>query len=208
MQRHGYSRLLDLERLLYLLRLLSRFPGLVTSDPVNAAERLRYQQAEAIDTAILEHRRVVLERFSTVAGFPDSPVGELRVWPLQLIFHTIGWYLLYEEDAVARPHGLIRTERLDRLALRRSESRNCRSDDEHRQADERAGGLLHLSGGIYCGDDLSEQLALAGASAKTRARRLLPCARSTRTRPAPSLPPTALLKWQARQARQRKRSRR
>lgn len=30
---HGYSRLLDLERLLYLLQLLSRFPGLCAGDP-------------------------------------------------------------------------------------------------------------------------------------------------------------------------------
>jgi predicted kinase len=35
---HGYSRLLDLERLLYLLRLLSRFPDLAGSDPATAAE--------------------------------------------------------------------------------------------------------------------------------------------------------------------------
>jgi hypothetical protein len=138
-----------------------------------AADRHGYRQAEAIETAILEHRRVVLERYASGASFPDSPVGELRVWPLQLIFHSIGWYLLYEEDAVAQPHGLIRTERLDRLALRRSESRNRRSDGAHQQAVERAGRLLHLSGGIYCGDDLGEQLALAGASAKTRSRHLV-----------------------------------
>ncbi len=138
-----------------------------------AADRHGYRQAEAIETAILEHRRVVLERYASGASFPDSPVGELRVWPLQLIFHTIGWYLLYEEDAVAQPHGLIRTERLDRLALRRSESRNRRCDEVHQQAVERAGRLLHLSGGIDCGDDLGEQLALAGASAKTRSRHLV-----------------------------------
>lgn len=37
-QRHGYSGLLDLERLLYLLRLLSRFPDLAANDPATAAE--------------------------------------------------------------------------------------------------------------------------------------------------------------------------
>ncbi len=146
--------------------------ALVRQDSL-AAERHSYRQAEAIETAILEHRRVVLERFASVASFPDSPSGELRVWPLQLIFHNIGWYLLYEEDAVAKPQGLIRTERLDRLALRRSESRNRRGDAVHRQAVERAGRLLHLSGGIYCGDDLSEQLALTRASAKARAQQLV-----------------------------------
>ena len=43
------------------------------------------------------------------------------MWPLQLIFHNIGWYLLYEDDSSARRRALIRSERLDRLALRRSE---------------------------------------------------------------------------------------
>jgi hypothetical protein len=37
-QRHGYSRLLDLERLVYLLRLLSRYPDLAANDSVTAAE--------------------------------------------------------------------------------------------------------------------------------------------------------------------------
>ncbi|MCT0214370.1 WYL domain-containing protein [Synechococcus sp. CS-1326] len=138
-----------------------------------AADRHGYQQAEAIETAILEHRRVVLERFPSVASFPGSPSGELRVWPLQLIFHNIGWYLLFEEDAVAQLQGLIRTERLDRLALRRSESRNRRGDDVHQQSVERAGRLLHLSGGIYCGDDLSEQLAVTSTSAKARNQHLV-----------------------------------
>jgi hypothetical protein len=35
---HGYSRLLDLERLLYLLRLLSTYPELSTADPASRAE--------------------------------------------------------------------------------------------------------------------------------------------------------------------------
>jgi len=38
LQRHGYSRLLDLERLLHLLRLLSCWPDLAASDPASAAE--------------------------------------------------------------------------------------------------------------------------------------------------------------------------
>lgn len=38
LQRHGYSRLLDLERLLYLIRLLSSWPDLAASDPASAEE--------------------------------------------------------------------------------------------------------------------------------------------------------------------------
>jgi predicted kinase len=37
-QRHGYSRLLDLERLLYLIKLLSTWPDLAASDPASAEE--------------------------------------------------------------------------------------------------------------------------------------------------------------------------
>ena len=38
MQRHGHSRLLDLERLLHLIRLLSTWPDLAASDPAAAEE--------------------------------------------------------------------------------------------------------------------------------------------------------------------------
>ena len=95
-----------------------------------AAER----QAERLETAIVERRRVELERYASVAGFADSPSGSFRAWPLQLLFHNIGWYLVFEEDNVGREDGLIRCERLDRLALRRSESGYRRSEEQHTAA--------------------------------------------------------------------------
>jgi hypothetical protein len=52
-----------------------------------AAER----QAEALETAIVERRRIELERYAMVGSFVDSPNGSFRVWPLQLLFHNIGW---------------------------------------------------------------------------------------------------------------------
>ena len=57
--------------------------------------------------------------------------GSFRVWPLQLLLHNIGWYLVFEEDAIGTGVGLIRSERIDRLALRRSERGNRRSDAPH-----------------------------------------------------------------------------
>ena len=50
------------------------------------------RRADAIEAAIVEHRRVLLQRYPGVGSFADSPAGELRVWPLQLIFHNVGWY--------------------------------------------------------------------------------------------------------------------
>ena len=133
-----------------------------------AAER----QAELLETAIVERRRIELERYASVASFQDSPSGSFRAWPLQLLFHNIGWYLIYEEDNVGREEGLIRSERIDRLALRRSERGYRRGEEAHANALARLQTLLHLSGGIYFGDNLEAQLQLCSPTAKVRAQAL------------------------------------
>jgi predicted kinase len=130
------------------------------------------RRADAIEAAIVEHRRVLLERYPGVGSFADSPAGELRVWPLQLIFHNVGWYLLYEEDQVGHEQGLIRSERLDRLALRSSDGGLRRSNKEHSAALARLERLLHHSGGVYFGADLEQQLAIASPSAQRRSQAL------------------------------------
>ena len=104
-----------------------------------------WRQAEALETAIVERRRIELERYASVASFPGSPLGSFRAWPLQLLFHTIGWYLVFEEDSPGQEEGLIRCERLDRLALRRSERGTRRAEDSHQQALDRLQTLLHQS---------------------------------------------------------------
>ncbi len=142
--------------------------ALVRRDSLAAPRR-----AEAIEAAIVEHRRVLLQRYPGMGSFADSPDGELRVWPLQLIFHNVGWYLLFEEDQVGQEHGLIRSERLDRLALRNSIGDLRRSPEEHATAINRLERLLHHSGGIYFGSDLEQQLALASATAQRRSQALV-----------------------------------
>jgi hypothetical protein len=134
-----------------------------------AAER----QAETLETAIVERRRIELERYASVGSFADSPNGSFRVWPLQLLFHNIGWYLVFEEDSPGQEEGLIRCERLDRLALRRSERGNRRSDEAHSQALRRLELLLHHSGGIYFGSDIKSQLQLTSPNAQLRAKQLV-----------------------------------
>ena len=133
-----------------------------------AAER----QAEALETAIVERRRIELERYASVASFPGSPLGSLRVWPLQLLFHTIAWYLVFEEDSPGQQKGLIRCERLDRLALRRSERGTRRPGENHQHALHRLQTLMHHSGGIYFGDGLEAQQRLCHPRGRSREREL------------------------------------
>ena len=142
--------------------------ALVRRDSLAAPRR-----AETIEAAIVAHRRVLLQRYPGVGSFADSPDGELRVWPLQLIFHNVGWYLLFENDHIGQEQGLIRSERLDRLALRSSHGELRRSPEEHAAALARLERLLHHSGGIYFGSDLQQQLALATPSAQRRSQALV-----------------------------------
>ena len=147
--------------------------SIVSSALVRPDSLASERQAEALETAIVERRRIELERYASVGSFADSPAGSFRVWPLQLLFHTIGWYLVFEDDAIGTGVGLIRCERLDRLALRRSERGNRRSDGAHSQALRRLDLLLHHSGGIYFGNDLNAQLRLASPNPRLRARQLM-----------------------------------
>ena len=147
--------------------------SIVSSALVRPASPAAERQAEALETAIVERRRIELERYVSVGSFADSPNGTFRVWPLQLLFHNIGWYLVFEDDAIGTGVGVIRSERIDRLALRRSERGNRRSDEAHRQALRRLELLLHHSGGIYFGHDLKTQLRLASPNARIRAKQLV-----------------------------------
>lgn len=121
-------------------------------------------QAERLEEAIAKGQRVTLERFLDAAHFEESPPAQIRVWPLQLLFHNIGWYLAFEEDAVGHEHGLIRVERLDRLALRQVDSGFCRPLEVRATALSRLSRLMELSGGIYFGEDLQAQEQLAAAT--------------------------------------------
>ena len=133
-------------------------PDLVRRDSLAAVE-----QAEKLEAAIAGGQRVLLERFSDAAEHGEEPRDAIRVWPLQLLFHNIGWYLAYEADAVGHDHGLIRTERLDRLALRQVDAGFRRSPEQRASAVARLARLMELSGGIYFGDDAALQQQVAAA---------------------------------------------
>jgi predicted kinase len=141
---------------------------LVRRDSLAAPHR-----AELIEAAIVAHRRVLLQRYPGAGRFDESPAGELCVWPLQLIFHNVGWYLIYEEDNIGREHGLIRSERLDRLSVIRADRDLRRSREQHAAAIQRLERLLHYSGGIFFGSDLDRQLAVASHSRQKRIEALV-----------------------------------
>ncbi|MEA5414147.1 AAA family ATPase [Synechococcus sp. BA-132 BA5] len=160
------------------LRLYARH-GVVDTALVRRESLAAPYGAEAIERAIAQRRRVLLKRFSSAGSHGGTTIGdgsgEWRVWPLQLIFHHVGWYLCVEEDVIGQEHGLIRCERLDRLALQSTSPRSGpndglrRSPERQHAALQRLERLLHHSGGIFFGDEVSAQLALASRSPGARA---------------------------------------
>jgi predicted kinase len=165
------------------LRLYARH-GVVDTALVRRESLAAPRGAEAIERAIAQRRRLLLKRFSSAGSHGGTTIGdgsgEWRVWPLQLIFHHVGWYLCVEEDLIGQEHGLIRCERLDRLALQGASTRSGslrsgpsdglrRSPERQHAALQRLERLLHHSGGIHFGDDIKAQLALASTSPRARA---------------------------------------
>lgn len=136
-------------------------PELVRRDSLAVPE-----QAEKLEAAIASGQRVLLERFSDAADHGEEPKQPIRVWPLQLLFHNIGWYLAFEVDAVGHERGLIRTERLDRLSLRQVDSGFRRTPEQRTAGVRRLARLMELSGGIYFGDDAASQEQLSEAKAE------------------------------------------
>jgi hypothetical protein len=164
------------------LRLYARH-GVVDTALVRRESLAAPRGAEAIERAIAQRRRLLLKRFSSAGSHGGTTIGdgsgEWRVWPLQLIFHHVGWYLCVEEDVIGQEHGLIRCERLDRLALQGASTRSGslrsgpsdglrRSPEQQHAALQRLERLLHHSGGIFFGDDIKAQLALASRSPGAR----------------------------------------
>ena len=106
-------------------------------DPVNSRDDslANPDQAKRLESAITNNQRVHLERFSFAGSHQDSDKNNLTVWPLQLIFHNIGWYLAFEIDRPGEQRKLISTMRLDRLALRRVEPKSRDPKDKAKAID-------------------------------------------------------------------------
>ena len=116
------------------------------------------QEAERLETAILQHRRVQVAWMSGDGPMARQGSAELwRGWPLQLVFSGGFWFLAWEDDCIGRSHGLLRCERLDQLRLVRVEPRSRRHEDDHASALARLQRLVLCSGGVDIGDQFHEQ---------------------------------------------------
>ncbi|MGB7058285.1 MAG: AAA family ATPase [Geitlerinemataceae cyanobacterium] len=146
----------------YPVRILGTRPIVSARDlPQSALTR----HIPAVERAILFQRRYAnetgelleLNRLQGGGRFAGDGDAFFRVWPLQLVFHNIAWYLGYEccggdED------GLLRFERLDRLFLGQP-THQTRSRQQQRQALQRLTRLYDASAGAFLGNSAADQQA-------------------------------------------------
>jgi hypothetical protein len=149
-------------------------------DPELVAPTALTRQARQLEQAIVRREQIVIARLSHAGRFQPQDSAQAQtaaaanqgpwtVWPLQLLFHNIAWYLAYEmQTEQGHTHGLIKTDRLDWLEWRSNPTPLAppRAYAEQQASVALLHRLIKRSGGIHFGGDSALQRRIGGSSAK------------------------------------------
>ncbi|PSB39450.1 hypothetical protein C7B81_02070 [Aphanothece cf. minutissima CCALA 015] len=151
-------------------------------DPELVAPHALTRHARELEQAIASREPIVIAKLrhagrfqieeSAPATATRGDTGPWTVWPLQLLFHNVAWYLAYEmEPEPGQSHGRLRTDRLDWLEWRPSPTTAPppRSHAVQKASVDLLGRLIKRSGGIHFGRDARLQWLIGGTNAR-RAR--------------------------------------
>jgi hypothetical protein len=116
-------------------------------------------QLQQVEEAILQRRAIQIKVPGHTAG---AGKPEITVWPLQILFHNIGWYLAYEATTL---DALLTVARLDRLELISANIGAApRPLAKMQQAQKRLEHLCRRTGGVFLGGNHHQQRELAVAN--------------------------------------------
>jgi len=108
-----------------------------------------------VELAIEKGYQLEVKPFKGVGRFTDQPENYFKIYPIQLVFHNIGWYLGFERIDGDKA-GLFKFERIDRLFLSNVSSLS-RSPEEQRLALQKLETLCQSCGGIFLGNSVTDQ---------------------------------------------------
>lgn len=137
--------------------------SIVAYDQVSPDSLADRHQQEHVIHAIESGQLLEVVRPAGRASFTNSSEERLLIWPLQVVYHRIAWYLGYEQAG----DGLFGFQRLDRLVLGHPQVRTRERQDQAK-ALAKLKKLLHMSYGIFLGCDAQVQSILLGSNAKLK----------------------------------------
>lgn len=146
-------------------------------DPQLVAVTSLTKHAKKLEQAIVHREQIMIAKLIHAGRFEDihpnqgttEERGPWKVWPLQLLFHNIAWYLAYEKEPEPGQNlGLIKVDRLDWLEWSKTPSdlKSPRDFKTQEISIMRLRRLIERSGGIHFGRDAKLQGVIGGSSAK------------------------------------------
>ncbi|MBE9203637.1 WYL domain-containing protein [Synechocystis salina LEGE 06099] len=108
-----------------------------------------------VEQAIENGYQLEVKRFKGVGSFTDQPDNFCIIYPIQLVFHNIGWYLGFEQID-GNQAGLLKFERIDRLFLSKVIP-IARSPGEQSLTLQKLETLCQSCGGIFLGNNVTDQ---------------------------------------------------
>ena len=138
----------------YPVRAIANSPGI---DLEKLQPGAAYKKLDQLTEAILSGQLLELVRFAHTGRHLNDPhLNQLfQVWPLQIVFSKIGWYLGYETKG-GTADKLFRFERLDRFYIDRLLSEN-RDIKEQKAALSKLEKLYQSSYSLFLGNSVEEQ---------------------------------------------------
>jgi predicted kinase len=123
----------------------------------NLSTESAYHKTDRLEIAIEQGKLIEIRAVQGAAFYQDLPEKDLpyTIYPIQMVFHNIGWYLGYERLR-PRQKPILEFARLDRIAIVR-ELNEQRSPQEQRQALKRLEKLYQASPSIYLGNSPEDQ---------------------------------------------------
>ncbi|MEG4320842.1 MULTISPECIES: WYL domain-containing protein [unclassified Microcoleus] len=136
--------------------------AIIYTDPVEMIDRQNNQHTlfhklELVETAIVRGQAIELYRQSNYYG--KSHTGFRRIWPLQLIYHDIAWYLICQDC----DSGHLTVERVNRFSdhceIIDREGRGLAAQEQNLKIAQK---LLKNGWGLYLGKPEQQQAELEG----------------------------------------------
>ena len=129
-------------------------------------DRVLSNKLDELETAIISGKLLELGRISGGGRFSGDTDDFFLAWPLQIVFYNFAWYLGFECES-KKDQGLLRFERLDRLALRQPQGRK-RDRATQEQSLQKMNQLLAASAGIFLGENAILQQQFLSQDKKVR----------------------------------------